>query len=80
MIVLYIEFLLYMISRRVLNLINFADELRDSGKLSQRRLIVPGLKRVRKWVYSSLFQEQDVDAEEDADIDGTATNVRLGAA
>ena len=80
MIVLYIEFLLYSISRRVLDLINYADELRDSGKLSQRRLVVPGLKRVRKWMYSSLFQEQDVDAEEDADIDGTSTNVRLGAA
>jgi hypothetical protein len=80
MIVLYIEFLLYSISRRVLDLIHCADELRDAGKLSQRRLIVPGLKRVRKWMYSSLFQEQDVDAEEDADIDGAATNVRLGAA
>jgi hypothetical protein len=80
MIVLYIEFLLYSISRRILDLIQFAEELRDSGKLGKRRLVVPGVKRVRKWVYSSLFQEQDMDAGDDPDINGTDTNVRLGDA
>jgi hypothetical protein len=80
MIVLYIEFLLWSISRRVFDLIQFAEDLRDSGKLSKRRLVVPGLKRIRKWIYSSLFQEQDMDAEDDADINGTDTNVRLGDA
>lgn len=80
MIVLYIEFLLGSVSNRVFNLIEFAESLKDSGKLGQRRLIVPGLKRVRKWIYSSLFQEQDVDADDNTDIIGTYTDVRLGDA
>ena len=80
MIVLYIEFLLYSISRRVYDLMQCADELRDSNKMSQRRLIVPGLKRLRKWAFSSLFLEQDMDAEDEADVQGASTHVRLGDA
>lgn len=81
MIVLYIESLLQYVSDRILGLIVHADELRDSGKLSKRRLIVPGLKRVRKWIYSSLFQEQDTaEAGIDNDFNGSSTSARLGDA
>ena len=67
MIMLYIEFLLYSISRRTYDLILYADGLRDCGKLSHTRLIVPGYKRLRKWFYSALWLKQDMSADDFAD-------------
>ena len=80
MIMLYIEFLLYSISRRVYDFIKCSDDLRDCGKLGGRRLIVPGYKRLRKWIFSSLLLEQDVDSEDVMDVNESSTEVRLGQA
>ena len=57
MIMLYVEFLFYETSRRTRHLIEYADQLRDSGKLSKNRLVVPGVKRIRKWFSHALHQQ-----------------------
>lgn len=59
MIMLYVEFLLYSISRRTYDLVLFADRLRESGKLGKTRLVVPGLKTVRKALYNTLSLKPD---------------------
>ena len=77
MIMLYFEFLLYTISRKVYDAMVYADELKASGKLSRNRLVVPGYKRLRKWIWDELFTEQ----RHSDDHDNAANNmvaVRMG--
>lgn len=47
--------------------IHFADEKRASGKLSRKRLIIPGSKRLLKWVVSAFKAE---DTHEDDNLGG----------
>ncbi|KAK4546297.1 hypothetical protein LTR36_001974 [Oleoguttula mirabilis] len=63
---LYMEFLLFNIGRRVYDLMLYVDGL--SGKLSKTRLIVPGVKRSRKWAMS-LITSRDGEAHDDQQID-----------
>lgn len=60
LLVLYVQFLLFSTSQRVYDLVEYADGLKQQGKLDRKRLIVPGLKRLRKWLHSTL-QKQDLD-------------------
>lgn len=75
---LYMEFLLVSISRRVLHLILAVDGLKQHGKLSKTRLIVPGAKRMRKW-FTSLFNNEE-DSTDELNTGGTANSVYLGSA
>ncbi|RMZ12781.1 hypothetical protein D0862_02544 [Hortaea werneckii] len=73
---LYMEFLLFNTARRVGELILHVEELRASGKLSKKRLIVPGYKRLRKWVKRSLASREG-EAHDDQQIDTEAINVNF---
>ena len=77
---LYMEFLLISIAKRTYKLIKAVDAFRDHGKLSRKRLVVPGYKRTRKW-FTSLFRGNE-DAHEDNDLatDGQTPQVYLGDA
>lgn len=66
MILLYVESMLYILSKRLGNLVKHSDSLVQSGKLGKRRLILPGIKRLRKWL-SSTLQEEDIDREHFSD-------------
>ena len=61
MVMLYVEFLLYSMGRRTHELVKFVDALRDSGKLTTTRLVVPGYKRLRKWIISTMYEQDDDD-------------------
>ncbi|CRG90848.1 Dysferlin [Talaromyces islandicus] len=65
-ILLYVEHMLYSSSLAVLNLVRFADERATSGKLSRKRLVVPGSKRFRKWILS-FVEAQDGQGEDSVD-------------
>lgn len=54
---LYIEFLLRSTARAVLDLVRFADEKAGQGVIQKKRVVVPGMKRVRKWLSSALRTE-----------------------
>ncbi|EME47794.1 hypothetical protein DOTSEDRAFT_69660 [Dothistroma septosporum NZE10] len=78
---LYIEFLLLTISKRLHHLMVAADHYRDSGKLSKTRLIVPGYKRLRKWLLSLFVERGDTHGENDMNAnDQNTTTVYLGDA
>ena len=66
MILLYVESMLYILSKRLGKLVKHSDSLVRSGKLGKRRLIFPGIKRLRKWV-SSTLQEEDIDRDHFSD-------------
>ena len=80
MAVLYIEFLLHSISRRLYEFIKFVDGLKNGGKLSHKRLVVPGFKRMRKWVFASFFHQQDSDGEDNMESGEGHHNIQLGQA
>ncbi|QDS77146.1 hypothetical protein FKW77_001332 [Venturia effusa] len=77
---LYIEFLLHSSSRAVLDLVKYADEKVESGKLSKTRLIMPGIKRTKKWLMS--VTNADDGSREDGngigDVGQSAHNVDMG--
>ncbi|KAK3680304.1 hypothetical protein LTR78_000682 [Recurvomyces mirabilis] len=77
---LHMGFLLKTVNQRVGDLINYAEKLQASGKLSKTRLIVPGIKRLRKWFMS--FFSHDMEAHDDQKIDSgdNGVTVYLGQA
>ncbi|KAH0262671.1 hypothetical protein KCU91_g13251, partial [Aureobasidium melanogenum] len=82
-IVLYVDYLLDSIAMTVHDFVKYADEKVLSGKLSRKRLIVPGVKRLRKWIVSSYSRKQDAytDEQHGMNEDGNrASNVYLGDA
>ncbi|GAB7357843.1 hypothetical protein MBLNU230_g0014t1 [Neophaeotheca triangularis] len=79
-ILLYMEFLFFSISRAVYDLIVYAEDLKKSGKMDRNRIIVPGLKRLRKWVRGTFVTDDDPSNNEEIDTEGSRPTVRLGAA
>jgi hypothetical protein len=57
------EFLLHSAAQAILGFVHFADGRVESGKLSKTRLIVPGLKQLRKWCFS-LWKSDDGSPED----------------
>lgn len=77
---LYMDYLLWSIGRRVYDLVAFAETARVTGKLQKKRLIVPGSKTLKKWIFS--FFQPDADASENHQMEGSdqMTKVHLGSA
>lgn len=64
----------------VLEFIRFADAKAESGKLSRKRILIPGAKRLKKWVLSTF---EVMDSNEDDNFGDTQTqnnNLQLGEA
>ncbi|KAJ9293207.1 hypothetical protein DTO271G3_7930 [Paecilomyces variotii] len=72
---LYMAHLLYSINQAVLDFVHFADGRVASGKMSQRRLIIPGSKRLKKWLIGAFKGE---DGHEDHPLsEGFSPNRKL---
>lgn len=72
------EQLLRSSGQMVLEFVRYADEKRESGKLSRSRLIIPGAKRMLKWVMSA-FTAVDSHADDHmGDIDSQNHILHLG--
>jgi len=70
---------LFNISRRVYDLIVLAEHIQNSGKLIRTRLIVPGIKRLRKWVVDVFVSAGETHDDQRIDMDDTVT-VYMGEA
>ena len=80
---IFMEFLLFSAGQSILGFVKFADEKVKSGKMSKNRLIVPGYKRLRKWLFSILAHEDTEFSDQNhvlGDIGGTNTTIFLGEA
>lgn len=74
------EQLLHSTGRLVLDFVNFANEKAESGKLSRTRLIIPGGKRLLKWI-ASIFQIGDSHGDDHlGDINTHNNTLDLGEA
>ncbi|OCK80397.1 MFS transporter [Lepidopterella palustris CBS 459.81] len=79
---LYMEFLIYSISRAVLSFVRYADKQVADGNMAKSKLLLPGNRRLRKWL-TSVFQVEDAthdDTATTADLDGNNTVIYLGEA
>ncbi|GKZ68801.1 hypothetical protein AnigIFM56816_008033 [Aspergillus niger] len=65
--ILYVEQLLESTGHVVYDFIQFADEKVASGKLARKRLVIPGSKRLLKWLISAFKAE---DSHEDDNLGG----------
>lgn len=75
------EYLLHATSKAILELIGFAEEKHRDGTLKKRRLILPGMRRMKKWVNNIL--ELDDSAQDNdlrGDINGCTRHVSMGSA
>ncbi|PYH98031.1 MFS transporter [Aspergillus ellipticus CBS 707.79] len=79
--ILYVEQLLESTGHVVHEFIQFTDEKIASGKLSRNRLIIPGSKRLWKWI-TRVFKAEDSHEEDNlgGDINAQSNILQLGEA
>lgn len=74
------EQLLHSTGQVVLDFVNFADEKVESGKLSRTRLVIPGAKRLFKWI-ASVFKAGDThEGDQLGDVNTQNNILQLGEA
>ncbi|KAF7718156.1 Uncharacterized protein PECH_005608 [Penicillium ucsense] len=77
---LYMQQLLYSTGQTVLEFVKYADDLAAKGKLSRTRLIIPGSKRMIKWVKSWLVTEDSHEEDNMGDVHAQNSMLELGEA
>jgi hypothetical protein len=77
--ILYMEHLLYLTGIAIKALVNFADQKVKDGTMKKNRLILPGQKRVRKWILSIGREDTSVDTESPDSMETGGNNVYMGS-
>lgn len=80
---LYMDFLLWSVSKAVLALVKYSDELVADGTMSKNGIILPGWRRLKKWALTFLNAQEGPTEEprgELGDFDQAAAFVDLGSA
>ena len=76
--ILYLEFLLYSTGEAILRFARFADSKVESGVMKRRRLIMPGKRKLKKWL-ASICTAEDSAADHTPDQSETgASNIYCG--
>lgn len=78
--ILYMEYLLHAASRGVLDLVKFADEKLADGSMERRRLLLPGRKRMRKWIAGAFSIEDGSNHHAPDSAEAQMNSVALGDA
>ncbi|KAH7364340.1 hypothetical protein BKA65DRAFT_389211 [Rhexocercosporidium sp. MPI-PUGE-AT-0058] len=76
-VILYMEYLLYSVSMAILKLVWFAETKSSDGTFDKKRVIVPKLKTLVKWV-RGLINGEDTDPTANVDHSAGAEPVYLG--
>lgn len=76
--ILYLEHLLYSTGMAVSRLADFADGKVADGTMSRKRLILPGVKRLKKWIRSIGKEDQNIDNETPDNMEEGTHNIVLG--
>ncbi|PVH88337.1 hypothetical protein DL98DRAFT_478193 [Cadophora sp. DSE1049] len=76
-IILFMEYLLYSVCMAVLELVRFAEAKSSDGTFDKKRIIVPKLKTVIKWV-KGLVSGEDTDPTANVDQSAGVETVYLG--
>ena len=73
--ILYLRFLTWSTGKAILSMVRFADSKVADGTMKRKRLILPGVRRVRKLFECAFSKEEDTDYGIE---DGQMTNIYLG--
>lgn len=73
-IILYMENLMHESAQAVQDLVDFADEKVEDGTMSKKRLILPSMRRLRKW-FLAVLRNEDSSAEQSPDIMETGPGI-----
>ncbi|KAK4167698.1 hypothetical protein QBC43DRAFT_202945 [Cladorrhinum sp. PSN259] len=73
-IVLYMENLMHASGKAVQDLVAFADRKVQDGTMSKKRLIAPGVHRLRKW-FMAILRNEDSSAEQSPDLMETSNTI-----
>ncbi|MCJ1433208.1 hypothetical protein MMC27_002567 [Xylographa pallens] len=77
--ILYMDFLLWSTGRAVVDLVRFADTKVTAGMMRRRKLVLPGKKRLRKWIMTSLSPHEGSNDLAPDNAEAGIANVSLGA-
>ncbi|KAF4637953.1 hypothetical protein G7Y89_g102 [Cudoniella acicularis] len=77
--ILYMEFLLYSVGLAVANLVKFADKKVEDGVMKKNRLILPGLRRLKKWITSIGNEDSTIDTESPDNLEAGSRNIYMGS-
>ncbi|KAH6680428.1 hypothetical protein B0J14DRAFT_470440 [Halenospora varia] len=77
--ILYMEFLLYSTGVAILELVDFADKKVAEGFMKKNRLIMPGGRRLKKWVMSIGKEDSSIDTESPDSLENGSKNVYMGS-
>jgi hypothetical protein len=78
--VLYMEHLLYSTGMGIAQLVRFADSKIADGTMKKKRLIFPGIRRIKRWIGSIASEDSTVDNNTPDSLEaGTNTVYREGA-
>jgi hypothetical protein len=72
---LYLRFLTWSTGKAILTMIHFADTKVADGKMKKKRLILPGIHRIRKLFQNAWSKEEDTDYGIE---DGQMTSIYMG--
>lgn len=77
---LYVEYLLWRAGHATLELVLFVEQRKAEGALTKTRLIVPGVKTLKKWLRATFAREDFTDEDQlTADLDqGANSALNLG--
>jgi hypothetical protein len=76
--ILYLEHLLYSTGTGILALVRFADKKVAEGTMKKNRFIVPGQRRIKKWILS-IGKEDSVDTESPDSMEAGNSNIYMGS-
>ena len=77
--ILYMEHLLYSTGIAIKALVDFADKKVQDGTMKKNHLILPGQRRIRKWILSIGREDTAVDTESPDSMEAGNNNVYMGA-
>jgi hypothetical protein len=77
--ILFLEHLLFSAGTAIASLADFADNKVADGTMSKKRLLLPGAKRVKKWILGIAKEDQNVDTETPDSLEAGTHNIYMGA-
>lgn len=77
--ILYLEHLLFLTGIAISKLVEFADSKVADGTMSKKRLILPGYRRLKKWLLSIGKEDSSLDSETPDSMEAGNHNVYMGA-
>jgi hypothetical protein len=77
--ILYLEHLLYSTGIAISKLVEFADKKVADGTMKKKRLILPGNRRLKKWILNIGKEDSSVDTASPDSLEAGSHHVYMGA-